>query len=318
MCQQLEVNNFKRRKRRKRLTLEPQIIQYLLDKGKCNIDDLINFLHNNTSVEKEKINFRLQKMALQKKLKIKDKSISLECKKRFLDDKYDESFEKGPIKLARKGNIITLQSDWQQDEHEQFINSVKTRIPQLKEELDKKLETIEKVIVEEYDPLEVLASATLNNLIVDPETYSESSFEGKQLNVEVIQNIILKNELEKYTIGIKSRAFEKIEKMVEEYYDQLTTYIMFENTNREKFSKSEKEVHFRVLLNFLFIRGHAYPQHYKGISCELFSLLEETLKQKGFVIEDYWSTVDEIQKQIHDKLNKPLKMLQEEHSKFRS
>ncbi len=79
---------------------------------------------------------------------------------------------------------------------------------------------------------------------------------------------------------------------------------------------AEGEIYYHILANFLLVRGDAYPQHYKEISFELFSLINELLTKKGFTIEAYWQTVEEIDRQIRYNFNEPNKVLIQEHKKF--
>src|SRR3972149_11182143 len=98
---------------RKRLTLEPQVIQYLIDNGSSQIDSLLESLHKKTGLAEEKIEFRIKKMAKQKKIILSGKYVSLRAttKEESVQDS-DDVFELGPIKLARKGRTISLQSQW--------------------------------------------------------------------------------------------------------------------------------------------------------------------------------------------------------------
>lgn len=302
---------------RKRLTLEPQIIDFLNEHGSSKISVLIEFLHQKTGVTEDKIKKRIEKMDRQKKIRILNESINLsppDQKKQ--DQDYDEVFNYGPIELARKGNVVSLKSSWEKEEHEKFTNSVKDNLPKLKKELDKKYEELETIIVEKYNPLDVLAYVSANNLFIDPNVDTESSFKGKQFFPEIIQNIILKNEIKKYEYEEKE-GISEIEEILDSLVNQFTGYILSETMIRPDLSEIEKVIFVRVMLTFLFIRGEAYPSHHKQISLELFSIINDTLKQKGFTIEEYWSTVEEIKKQIQNNYNEPLKALFDEHPRFK-
>jgi len=184
---------------RKRLTLEPQVIQYLIDHGSSPIDSLLKSLHKKTGVAEEKIEFRIKKMAKQKKIKLSGKYVSLgEITKEESVQNYDEVFELGPIKVARKGRIISIQTQWTKEEHKKFVRVTREKLPELKKDLEDKFQNIEKLILENFDPLDVLAYVSAKNLLGDPATYTESSFQGKQLFPEIIQNVVLKNQIEKY------------------------------------------------------------------------------------------------------------------------
>lgn len=302
---------------RKRLTLEPQIIQYLIDHGSSPIDILIKSLHKKTGVVEEKIEIRIKKMTKQKKLILNGKYVSLKTNtKEESDRKYDEVFELGPIKLARKGRTISLQSQWKEEEHEEFVRITQEKLPELKKDLEDKFQTIEELILKNFDPLDVLAYVSAKNLLADPETYTESSFQGKQLFPEIIQNIVLKNKIEKYGTETNRDNISQIDGHLSDLFSKLINYITADTLVRTDLTPVEKDIYVRVLFNFLMLRGDAYPQHYKQITLKLFSQIKDILAPKGFTIEQYWSTLEELWRQIQYNYNEPPKRLFEEHSKF--
>lgn len=97
---------------------------------------------------------------------------------------------------------------------------------------------------------------------------------------------------------------------------KLNSYIFTMAFARDDLNLAEGEVFFHVVNNFLLVRGDAYPQHYREIASELFSKINDTLKKKGYSIEEYWATVDEIEGQIKYNFNEPIKKLRQEHAKF--
>lgn len=301
---------------RKKLTFEPLIIQYLEDHGNSHIDVLISSLREKTGVPEGKIGFRINKMITQKKLESDNKVISIKnLNTEQLDQEPDEIFEYGPIKIARKGRIISYESKWRKGEHEKFVQSVAINLPRLEKNLNQKFSEIENFLIKS-DPLDVLAYVSANNLMVDPETYTESSFEGRQLYPEIIQNIILKNKIEIYKTDETQEGRSQIKKLLDELYKDFLMYIGYKIMIRKDISDVEQEILFHVLQNFLIGRGDAYPQHYKQITIELFSNINDILKQKGFTIEEYWSTVEEIGRQINYNYNEPIRKLRGEHDRF--
>ena len=302
---------------RKRLTLEPQVIQYLIDNGSSHIDSLVRSLNKKTGVAEAKIDFRIKKMAKQKKISLSGEYVSLKTTLKEESVKhYDEIFELGPIKLARKGRTISLQAQWTQKEHEAFLRITREKLPEMKRELERKYQTIEKLILENFDPLDVLAYVSARNFLGDPETYTESSFKGIQLFPEIIQNVILKHIIEKYGTETNRDRIHQIDKHLPDLFSKLTNYIMADTLVRTDLTPVEKDIYGRVLLSFLMRRGDAYPQHYKEIALGLFSEIKDTLESKGFTIEEYWSMSEELFRQIHYNYNEPPKRLSEEHSKF--
>jgi len=293
------------------------ILQYLKDYGNSHIDVLTKSLHEKTGVPEEKIRFRIHKLVSQNKLAYDNKIISINVSTLEQPNlQFDEVFEYGPIKITRKGRIITYESKWRKEDHDKFLQLSEMHLPKLRQSIDQKLKEIENLILTKFDPLDVLAYFSAKNLMVDPETYTESSFEGKQLYPEIIQNIILKNALEDYKIAAPKDDMSQIQILLEGVYKELIMYYGDECMTRRDISDAEKEILFWVLQTFLIGRGDAYPQYYKQISVELFSSINNELKQKGFTIQEYWSTLEEIERQINSNYNDPIKSLLNEYNTF--
>jgi len=292
-------------------TLEPGIIKYLEKNGSTHINTIIEYFNALLKINIEKIIFRINKLVSQKKLSKDNGLISIVEDGNFFPEKFDETFEKGPIKIVRKGKQIFMQSNWKEKEHEKFMESVKKSSVKL-EDIIHKINDIEKQIIEKFDPLDILAYVSVKNLFGNPETYAESSFEGKQLIPEIIQNIILKNNFDKYKSRTNRKIIPEIEPPIKELLHRLNDYTLYNPILQEGFSDAEKEIYFKTVIHFLNIRGSAYPQHYKLIALELFKKINFKLNEKGFSIEEYFQTIEEIEKQINDNINQ----LNREHKIF--
>lgn len=302
---------------RRKSKLRPQIFRYLDEKGNTNFDILVNELNKTTGVPTEKIEFRIKKLASKGELLITKAIVSrITPSKNNMDQRFDEIHKLGPITLGRRDNVITIKSDFGKKDIVEVHRNAKKNLPILKKDVDQKLKEIEALILENFNPLDVVAYVASKNLLVDPETYTESSFEGKQLCPEIVQNIVLKNDLKKYT-GTDRNGIGKINEQTNKLFLKLINYLHVEALARDDLTLSEGEVYFHVISNFLLIRGDAYPQHYREVASELFSKINDVLKSKGYTIEEYWSTVEEIDRQIRYNFNEPVKMLHLEHEKFR-
>jgi len=302
---------------RRKSKLRPQIFRYLDEKGNTNFDILVNELNKTTGVSTGKIEFRIKKLASKGELLITKGIVSrIIPSKNNMGQRFDEIHKLGPITLGRRDNVITIKSDFGKKDIVEFHRNAKKNLPILKKDVDQKLKEIEASILENFDPLDVVAYVASKNLLVNPETYTESSFEGKQLCPEIVQNIVLKNDLKKYT-GTDRNGIGKINEQTNKLFLKLNHYLLVEALARDDLTLSEGEVYFHVINNFLLIRGDAYPQHYREVASELFSKINDALKSKGYTIEEYWSTVEEIDRQIRYNFNEPVKMLHLEHEKYR-
>jgi len=278
---------------------------------------LIDYLHQRTGVVKDKVQSRINKMIKQGKItEIGGLLYFDDPSKMNLGTDFDEMFEYGPIKIARKGNIVSIQSNWNEEDHERYKESVRESLPDLERQVNEEFNKIESIILEKYDPLDVLAYVTAKNSFMDPNVDTESSFKGRQLFPEIVQNIILKNEIEKYKIEPITNDLSQFDNLLKSIDITFFYYLQSSLLVRDDLTPVEKDVFSRVLLTFLLLRGDAYPIHYKQVSLELFSKVNSTLKENGFMIEEYWATVDEIKNQIENNYNEPISTLFNEHSKF--
>ncbi len=295
--------------------LEPRIMEYLEKSGNTHIKELIRHFHSTLEIPEEKIDLRINKLVTQKKLAI-DHGLVSKYQDVSIPDEIDEYFEKGPIKVVRKGKQIFIQSNWEKKEHIKFMETIKKNLPKLKDDILNKIKEIETMILDNFDSLDVLAYVTATNIMGDPETYTESSFKGKQLIPEIINNLILKNSSEKYKNKSNRDKIPNIDELLSDLYNKITWYVIYSSMVQEGLDDTEKEIYMIVMSKFLFVRGCAYPQHYKSIATELFSQINAKLKGNGFSIEEYYNTVEEIERQINYNYNEPRKKLHEEHQRF--
>lgn len=297
--------------------LEPEIIKYLQKNSKTHINDLVNHFSNSLKLPENKVNFRIKKLISQNKLSFDTGLISIPDKdENHKIEEFDEVFEHGPFKIERKGRMNFIKSNWSEDEHKKHIKFAKDNLPRLKETVNQKIKNIEKNIIEKFDPLDVLAYSSYKNLTCDPEVYTESSFEGKQLYPEIIQNVILKNKFEVYREKTNRDDIPEIEKKLEELFSDLVWLTTYEIITNDQLTDVEKQILSKVFSRLLAVRGDAYPTHYKLIASELFGCINNKLKEKGFVIEQYFETLEEIERQINYNFNEPINKFKEEHQKF--
>src|SRR3989338_3598446 len=112
--------------------LEPQIIEYLEEKGPTHINILTNNFNSKLGVEKEKITFRVNKLVSLGKFSSDNGVISIKIKNDYIPDDLDEEFEYGPIKIGRKGKQTFIQSNWKKREHDKHMELIKENLPKLK------------------------------------------------------------------------------------------------------------------------------------------------------------------------------------------
>ena len=185
--------------------------------------------------------------------------------------KYDEVINCGPITMKRKGRITTYKSNLDSDEIEQAKQIMSVQLPTVKKEMYDLLSEIETLILDDLNPLDALGHNTTKNLLLDPETNRKDGFDNSQLEVEIVQNIILKNKQESYRKVSTYENLKKFDELLKDFRDKLYYYLMYSIYSDETLNSIEKEILFDVILNFLILRGDAFPLHYKKVALELFS-----------------------------------------------
>ena len=196
--------------------LEP-IIKNFLSKRDYDIDEIVLKLQQLTGVEREIIKKRIEKLIQKGKLSsYNDHMISqdLTPMDTVLSD-IDEKYELGPITIIRKGRQIFVQSNIDREQHKKMVADFKKDLPNYKNQFEQIFVEIEQLIIKHFNPLDALGYITTKNLTGNLEDYSESTFEGKQLIVEILQNIILKNGFELYPEDSNLDKLAELETLLE-------------------------------------------------------------------------------------------------------
>src|SRR5712692_7157541 len=276
--------------------LERVIRRYLSKNGLASTFELVESISLETGVSKEKVQRRINKMIFQEKLNVNGGKVSNRHGQSGKEEMVDEAFEYGPIRLTRKGKVIKLESKWKKGEYQAFLSRVKHGLPGLRGELERKIAKFEQVIIQNYDPLDVLSYVASRKVLVDPDVFSESSFEVKQWFSEFTQNIVLKNPLDKYKTSSERLTVPSIEKELNQRFEEFVACTQSEILTREGLSEVEKDVLHTVVIWRILVRGRAYPQHVKVIATELFDRIGLE-RFSGYTVLQYFETIEEINRQ---------------------
>ena len=293
--------------------LQPKIIGYLEKNGNTRFDLLVNNLNQVTGVSKDKIEFRINKMVSKRDLFMRNGVLSKPTQP--VAETFDKMGVFGPLTIARRENVISLSREYRPKSLEKARKELKADALLYKSKISEDLTQIETTILKQYDPLDVVAYVATKNMLVDPETWTESSFTGNQIIPESFQNIVLKNDYKDYA-SAKRDGIDQFDKLSDQFRTDLSSYLLTVTLTKDSLSPAEAEVYFHTISHFLLVRGDAYPQHYEEISSELFSGINDVLETKGFTIEQYWKTVKEIERQIQFNFNEPSKKIIEEQENF--
>jgi hypothetical protein len=296
------------------------VFRMLLKKKDFIKDDLIDKTKLISGVSEDKIENALNKLIKSGKLfQYNTDTISLESISKLPNLEFDEIYDNGPITLGQKGRQIFLVSNLDKEKHKKMISAIRSDYPALKQEVDKLLTKIERFIIQNFNPLDALSYIALENLTCNPEEYSDFSFEGKQFFVELIHNVILRNDFSAFPANSDGSKLTQLEELLDDYWIKFNRLVLYEILSKDELSPEEKDIYFRTILHFLFMKGSAYPQHHQQIAEELFSNINHILSRKGFTIEDYFSTLNEIDKQTSSNLSTYfgfLAQIKEEHKLF--
>ncbi|NQT25917.1 SEC-C domain-containing protein [candidate division KSB1 bacterium] len=248
---------------------------------------------------------------MQKKLKIK--------KVKFNKDDY-EGYQYGPLKIERYGKNIIYSSDWTPDEFEKHIEKTKKERPNLKIQIDQKVQELVKAL-KSSNILHVLTSIAFQNIFFNPEVDTESSFEGNQAYIEFALSVI--TALEEYSFPEKSGELseketddevedginEKIKNLIKDILDTTIWYFASENVVK-KDSREKSEIRYLSLMNFLFVRGDSYNQHNLELMKELFTPHNEFLNTHfGITIDQVLVIINDIEQQIEQNLKRQVEQL---------
>src|SRR5574338_405212 len=89
----------------------------------------------------------------------------------------------GPLRLERSGRFIRMSSYWERGEFEKHIEVLKANREPFRNEINSKIKEIV-ALFEQYSPLELLSALAPKHVFADPETFTESTHEGKESYVE--------------------------------------------------------------------------------------------------------------------------------------
>lgn len=275
----------------------------LLSNRDYNYSALVEKTRSITDVNEDKIKKRLNKlMSVDKLYSYNENMISSESPAEIGNLKFDEEYDYGFFKLARKGKQTFLFSSSNSGLQHEKMDFMKKKLPELEIEVEQLYRDIETVLINNCNPLDALGHVSYKNLTCNPDEYTESSCNGKPLLVEILQNIILKHDSSAYPENSDFEKLNDLEVLLDKLWNKLVWIIIYESSSKDDLSFAENHVYFKTISHFLFVRGAAYSQHYEHIAKELFYDVDHILIKKGFNINEYFDLLKEIDEQIDSNL----------------
>lgn len=225
-----------------------------------------------------------------------------EGKKIRIDPKHYECYRYGPLKLERIGRTVLISSDWEPKEFEKWKREIKSRRSDLKKEVDRKIEKILSLI-EEFDPLELLATVAARNSFGDPEKYRESTYEGAECYIEYAESLILSQKWNPKAKHATSKVINQFNKLIEEVFRAVMWYFGTEQLE-SKLTEIEQSLRFTSISRYLFVRGDSYPEHH-------FEMIQDIFKDHDIFLEKCCGfnsckvirCIQEIETQLNNNIN---------------
>jgi hypothetical protein len=247
-----------------------------------------------------------------------EKSRKKKTKKPKKVQKDYEGYQYGPIRLERFGRYTVMSSHWKPGEHQKFIEHVKSKRPELKNDIDKKIQELVSII-EKNDPFELLTTISSKNCFADPEQYSESSHEGRECYVEYALSLITGHD--KLGIGTHTskESIDRFNELIADLFNDVMWYFGTEAAEIKR-DKIEEELRYRSILRYIFVRGESIPEHHIDLIKELFKPHDTFLKKHyGLTTDEIIAGIQEVENQILNKFQdffKDMQNLKEQHEMF--
>jgi len=207
----------------------------------------------------------------------------------------------GPLRLERSGRFIRMSSHWEPGEFEKHIEFLKANREPFRDEINSKIKELV-ALFEQYSPLELLSALAPKHVFADPETFTESTHEGKESYVEYALGIALSVTKPKLDVPADKDAIDRVNALIEEILDSITIY--FGQVVLDEEDKTKQELRYKSLLRYLMLRGDSYPAHHLHLIKELFEPHDKFFVDAfGFNTKQVLSWVEEIENQIASALS---------------
>ncbi|HEY6157712.1 MAG TPA: hypothetical protein VIV88_09665 [Gemmatimonadales bacterium] len=205
----------------------------------------------------------------------------------------------GPgFRLERRGRYIHTTTSRTPEEHRALIERMAASVDELKAELERRAAEIQERL-SQFDTFTVLGALSLQNHLVDPETYEESSHEGKSFVAEYTALLALKSN---YSTGTKlyanGAALRELQEKTEQAL-QTVVWLQMARAARQMLVAADAsgtaaptpdaiaDLQMTMRLNELAVRNPAYPHHHHQVLRGLFTAFEDELVDAlGFSVDD--------------------------------
>lgn len=207
-----------------------------------------------------------------------------------------EAFAVPGIEVVRNGRHISVQTHFDEQEHERFTSGWLARIPEIQERREQRLQRLGDVLTA-AGPAACVAYASLTYLRKDPNTYRESEDDRSSAHVEFLALRALPFLDVPTTVDehvLPTLADEALQLVRDAFDDtrELVTLRSVQAIRRPGASETFEEYRRHALLEALSVRGSAYQEHTKLILEGCFAPFGAECKAHlGFTAAQAWRLV---------------------------
>jgi hypothetical protein len=219
-----------------------------------------------------------------------------------VDPKNYEVAQYGPLKMERMGRYVSLSSEWEPREFEKHIENIKANREPFRQEINEAIRELI-TIAEQYNPLELLSTVATQNVFANPETYKESTHEGRESYVEYALSVALSVKNPRMDVHATSEAIERVNTLIAKIFNNVGWFFGMEAVDEE--DRTKHEIRYHSLMRYLMVRGDSYPEHHIDLVKSLFEPHNNFLKEHyGFITHDVILWLENIEAQVLAALNR--------------
>jgi len=188
-----------------------------------------------------------------------------------------EVFRRGPLIFERFGKEIGIRVQWEPGQYENYVANVKEELPKVEISINKKIRQL-KDILNKYEPLELLQTATNRNLLFTQDIEDAEQEDRLEAYAEYAQSMALSfNRKDNYKHATEL-IINDFDNLIKEIFEDVNWYLMITTGFMDK-TETEKEIRISSLIRFLFLRGDSIPEHHIEMITELFSKCDDFFKK---------------------------------------
>jgi hypothetical protein len=160
-------------------------------------------------------------------------------------------------------------------------------LAQLPADQEKKVARIEEIL-RAYNSFDVVSWVSLQNLLLNPETYTEGSHSGSAANIEYIALQALRSPFNEGSQLIPGQdVFEEMDQLLGELFVNASLGSAMARAETDETHDQIDALRFSMRINEMFMRVPGYPYHQEMILREVFAPFAAELRRlDGFDLED--------------------------------